>query len=84
VRHPGVVRAAGVFGLVLMASTAARAQSAGSIAGTVKDSTGAALPGASVTVTNPAQGVAQTTQTGPRGEFVVLQLRSHGVGAGRS
>jgi outer membrane receptor protein involved in Fe transport len=52
----------------------ARAQSAGSITGTVKDTSGGALPGASVTAANPAQAVTQTARTDEGGVFVFPQL----------
>ena len=53
----------------------AHAQSAGSITGTVKDSSGAALPGATVSVTNRAQALVQTVQSGPLGVFVFPQVQ---------
>src|SRR5215831_1321364 len=50
--------AANLIGLVLIVLTAGRtiafAQSTGTIAGTVKDATGAVLPGATVEVSSPA------------------------------
>lgn len=61
--------------LVLVASTNALAQiDRGSIVGTVSDSSGAAIPGATVTVTNKDTGVAQTTTTNPVGGYQVLAL----------
>jgi hypothetical protein len=50
------------------------AQSSGSITGTVKDSSGAAVPGATVTIANPAQAVSRTTTTNAEGVFVAPQL----------
>src|SRR5262245_40590577 len=50
------------------------AQSASTITGTVKDTSGAVLPGATVTVANPAQAVTQTTLTNSDGVFVFPQL----------
>jgi hypothetical protein len=58
----------------LLAAADVYAQSAGSITGTIKDTSGAALPGATVTASSPAQGVEQTAQTGPEGVFVFPQL----------
>ncbi len=52
------------------------AQSAGSITGTVKDTTGGVLAGAGVTAANPSQGVSQTVQTNEEGVFVFPQLPS--------
>ena len=59
--------------ILALAGTAA-AQSAGSITGTVKDSSGAVLPGATVTLTNPATGLVQTATSDTRGVFVALSL----------
>jgi Carboxypeptidase regulatory-like domain/TonB-dependent Receptor Plug Domain len=60
-------------GVVLLAGIAA-GQDTGSITGTVKDQSGAALPGATVTIQSDALAVSQTVQTGPQGTFVVPQL----------
>jgi hypothetical protein len=59
---------------LLVSGVPAAAQSAGSITGTVKDSSGAILPGATVTVSSPAIGVTQTATSDTRGVFVALQL----------
>src|SRR5690349_4364589 len=50
------------------------AQSTGQVAGTVKDETGAALPGANVTVTNDATGASQSTVAGADGSYSVSGL----------
>jgi hypothetical protein len=55
--------------LVLALAGAAFAQSAGAISGTVRDSSGASLPGATITMTNPASAVTQTAATN-QGDFV--------------
>jgi len=47
---------------------------AGSIGGTVTDSTGAVIPGATVTATNVATSAARTVQTGTNGEYVIPGL----------
>ena len=47
----------------------------GSIVGTVRDPSGAAIPGASVTVTNEGTNVSQATKTGANGEYVVTSLK---------
>jgi hypothetical protein len=52
----------------------AYAQSNGSIGGTVKDPNGGVVPGATVTVTNQAQGLRQTVRSNPEGDFVFAQL----------
>jgi hypothetical protein len=53
----------------------------GGINGRVTDSTGAVLPGVTVTVTNDATGIARTTTTSTAGDFSVpdLQLGMFGV-----
>jgi len=60
-------------GVVLLAGLAF-GQDTGSITGTVKDQSGAALPGATVTVVSDALAVSQTVQTSGQGTFVVPQL----------
>ncbi|HZS03640.1 MAG TPA: TonB-dependent receptor [Blastocatellia bacterium] len=49
-------------------------QNAGSITGAVKDGSGAAIAGATVTITNPANSISQTATTNEAGIFVVPQL----------
>jgi hypothetical protein len=68
------------FALVLMLSMSvmAMAQSeatTGRITGTVKDSAGAAVPNASVTISSAATGISQTVTTNENGEFTAVQLR---------
>jgi hypothetical protein len=53
---------------------AALAQSASTITGTVKDSSGAILPGATIILVNPGQAISQTTLTNSDGVFVFPQL----------
>jgi hypothetical protein len=60
--------------MLLALASEAGAQSASSLTGTVKDTSGGALPGATVTVSNPTQAVTQTAQTDPQGVFVFAQL----------
>ena len=63
------------FVLVLFAGTTLKAQDiSGTISGTVLDGTGAAVAGATVTVTNTDKNTSQTTQTNDRGEFTVPNL----------
>src|SRR5579871_6198663 len=50
------------------------AQSNGSIAGTLKDTNGGVVPGATVEVANPDEGVHQTVQTNSEGDFIFPQL----------
>ena len=63
--------------LVLLPGTSAFGQQArrGSIAGTIKDDTGAALPGVTVTVTSPALQVAQILRvSNERGDYQITEL----------
>ena len=50
------------------------ADSSGGIVGTVRDSTGAVIPGASVTIRNSATNVERQTVTNAAGEYAVTQL----------
>jgi carboxypeptidase family protein len=64
--------------LVFATSMIATAQSqatAGQIIGTVQDAQGAAVPNASVTVSNAATGFSQTIQTNDSGDFNAVQLK---------
>ena len=68
------------FALFLMLSMSAMAMAqseatTGRITGTVKDSAGAGVPNASVTVSNPANGFSQTLTTNENGEFNAVQLK---------
>ena len=64
-----------VAAAALMPAGAALAQTgAGTITGTVKDSSGLVVPGASVTAANPAASVTVTVATDKDGVFVVPQL----------
>jgi outer membrane receptor protein involved in Fe transport len=60
--------------VVLLPGLAFGQSNAGSISGTVKDGSGAVVPGAAVTVVNPANAVTQTATTNEDGIFVVPQL----------
>src|SRR5580658_6151352 len=55
--------------VVLVACVAAWAQTNGSITGTVKDSSGAAIAGAAVTVTSPDRGINRQMVTNSTGEY---------------
>jgi Carboxypeptidase regulatory-like domain len=61
--------------LLCSISTVLRAQSAASINGTVKDATGAVLPGASVLLTNKDTGVNQLATTNTSGIYVIPNVR---------
>jgi len=60
-----------LLGSVLLVSTGARAQLAGkgAISGTVFDTTGAAIPGATVTATNTATSISVTTTSTSAGDY---------------
>ena len=63
------------LGILLFLPSAAWAQrDTGSIAGTVKDPSGAVVPGAKVTVTNVNTGAQFVTRTDPSGEYVASPL----------
>src|SRR5580658_953209 len=55
--------------VVMVACVAAWAQTNGSITGTVKDSSGAAIAGAAVTVTSPDRGINRQMVTNSTGEY---------------
>jgi hypothetical protein len=61
--------------LCLCPPAALAQQETATILGTVTDSTGAIVPGASVTVTNVKTNISLTTQTDGRGAFVVPSLK---------
>jgi hypothetical protein len=72
------VKVFSVFALVLALALVAFGQSeatSGRITGVVKDSQGAAVPNASVTVSNSATGFSQTIMTNENGEFSAVQLK---------
>jgi hypothetical protein len=61
--------------LVLICAPAATAQTfRGSIQGTITDSSGAAIPGAQVTVSSPSTGLSRTVAANDRGEYVASEL----------
>ena len=62
------------FALLVAVSALGLAQDRGTIRGVVTDQSGAAVPSATVKVTNPATGVSQTVTTGADGIFNVLYL----------
>ena len=73
------------FGLALTVLSAMAQTTTGSIVGLVTDSTGAAVPGASVTVTSVDTGIATKTITNISGNYVVTPLPvGHLFGHGRS
>jgi Carboxypeptidase regulatory-like domain len=61
-----------VFCLVMVCSV--RAQNVGSLSGTVTDPSGAAVPGAKVTISDPGSGFSRTVQSDKNGEYSFAQL----------
>jgi len=68
IRSLGLVLAAGLY------SFSTFGQSTGAIQGTVTDVSGAAVPNAAVTVTDPAHGVNRTLNTNSSGLYYVPSL----------
>lgn len=58
----------------LASSFAAAQQTSGDLVGTIKDPTGAVIPGASVKVTNEATGVSSATSSGSAGDYRAANL----------
>ena len=67
---------AAVLGLLCIAPAVQAQIDRASLAGTVKDSAGGVLPGATVTVTNIATNVAAKATTSSSGTFLVVNLQS--------
>jgi hypothetical protein len=65
-----MVGAISALAVVILSAAAAGAQDTGSITGTVKDQSGAVLPGATVTLVNTAVAVNQTAVTNTQGTFI--------------
>src|SRR6202795_2026446 len=63
----------GFVACLVMVGTA-RAQNVGSLSGTVSDPSGAAIPGAKVTITDPGSGFSRSVQSDKSGEFSFAQL----------
>jgi hypothetical protein len=64
------LRALHALMLTCVMSVAGFAQSSGSIAGTVKDSNGGVVPGASISASDATRGITQTVTTNAEGDFV--------------
>ena len=62
-----------MLGLVLL-STAAYGQETASIVGTVTDPSGAAVPGAKITITNTETGLVRSTTTNATGSYAAREL----------
>src|SRR5262245_16727980 len=61
--------------VIFFLATPATAQIGANIGGRVRDSTGGALPGATVTITNTNNGTSQTLTTGAEGNFRAVNLQ---------
>src|SRR5436309_5673677 len=57
-----------------LGGTALMAQSTGAIAGMISDTTGGAIPGASITATNQATGLKWSTISGSSGDYQIVAL----------
>ncbi len=64
-----VFTAACLLGAILFSGTASWAAITGSLSGTIRDASGAVIPGASLIVTNTAQGFQSKTNTDPKGFY---------------
>ena len=64
-----------LFGILLFWTSLAYPQGFGTIVGTVSDPSGGVIPGATVTVTDPATGTTRQETTNQQGYFVVPTLR---------
>src|SRR5262249_60631290 len=64
----------GVFFCICFAAGTIHAQVTASVSGRVEDSSGAAVPGASVTVSNLETGAVRTATSGETGTYRVLSL----------
>lgn len=81
------LRAFGLASLLLLCSIASFAQfESGTVLGTVTDSSGSAVSGASVTLTNTRTGAASDTKSGENGDFVFVneRLGTYSVKAAKS
>src|SRR5712692_2169888 len=72
----GAMRFASVVLFSLLAAFClwSQATQVAQIAGTVQDSSGAAIPGAEITITNADTGISRTVQSGPEGAYLVSNL----------
>ena len=63
-----------LLAVLLTASGAAAQSNTGQISGTIRDSSGAVLPGVTVTITNVGTAIARTAVTDERGSYVITNL----------
>src|SRR5271165_4917309 len=64
----------GLLGLILFFSHLAPAQDAASLTGTIRDQTGAVLPGVSIVIRNTATGITRTFITNSAGDYLAAAL----------
>src|SRR3954470_23316221 len=69
-----LVRAVLFTAALLSSATLVAAQSTGSLQGTIEDSSGAVIPGVTISVTNVETGLARTVATDAEGVYVVAAL----------
>ncbi len=75
VRFSGWARQGLFLSIFLFCASLAMAQlTTGTISGTVADQSGAAVPGAAITVTNVDTGIARSLETGPEGRYAAPSL----------
>ncbi|HWK12186.1 MAG TPA: carboxypeptidase-like regulatory domain-containing protein, partial [Vicinamibacterales bacterium] len=67
--HGRLLAACGVLAALIATAVPARAQDTGTVSGTVVDSSGQVIPGASVTLTDERTSVTRTQVSDGRGEF---------------
>jgi len=67
--HGRLLAACGVLAAVFISAVPARAQDTGTLSGTVVDSSGQVIPGATATLTDERTGVSRPTVSDARGEF---------------
>ncbi len=72
VRTCGIAAIVAAF-MVLASSTPASAQTSATIRGTIQDSSGGVLPGATVTLTNVGTKAVQSTVSDARGQYIVTR-----------
>ena len=75
VRTPVVRTFVAPLAVLIVCSASAWAQGGASVGGVVKDQSGAALPGTTVTVLNTGTGAAQTLVAGPSGNYLAVNLQ---------
>lgn len=80
IRSRRIVLCLGILiGILIMSSVEAIGQlTTGTITGTVTDQTGAAVPGATVTLKNTDTGISRTAQTRENGKYEALSLPTGG------